>query len=224
MNLLDAIKAAQREETATTGIDPYSLDDARCLIGQAVGELDFYQSAMMVDQIKIKNEVTLEGKARVKALVLPTYLEFVGVYVGQEQNYPNDVAVQVMIWLLDVGNIHDGLELALCLVKQGQKMPVKFNRDIPTFLCDFFYDWAGAELKKEHSASPYLDTLTAVAENDSWAVHPLCMSKLFAMLAKHKEQSGEYQTALALCLKAEAINPEKAGVKGLKERVQAKLQ
>lgn len=225
MGILDTIKAKQIAEAEASGTcHPYDLAAVSDQTGQAGGELGFYQQALAVDVVKVKNEVSLDGKARVKALVLPTYLDFVSAYVALGQDYPNDVAVQVMIWLLDTGDIERGLDLALHLAKQNQKLPARFDRNLPTFLCDFFYDWSNEQLKAEHSASPYLDTLVAVAENDSWPVHPLCMSKLFAMLAKHKEQSGEYQTALALCLKAEAINPEKAGVKGLKERVQAKLQ
>lgn len=227
MNKLDRIKAEQLKQAEETGVNPYQdLTPAPdSPIGhKLVGELANYQSAMEIDLIKIKAETTLEGKARIKQTVLPTYLDFVNAYVANGDNYPNDVAVQVMIMLLDIGDIEGGLDLGLHLVKQGQKMPQKFDRDMQTFLCDFIYDWASVQLKAEHSASPYLDVLTATTENDNWNMHPVCMSKLFAMLAKHKELAGSYQEAFDLCVKAETINPEKAGVKGLKERLQAKLQ
>ncbi|MFZ2405527.1 MAG: phage terminase small subunit [Methylobacter sp.] len=188
--------------------------------GTAPGALADYQAAIAIDLAKIKAEATVEGKARVKQTVLPTYLGFVNDYVEQEHNYPNDVAVLVMIWLLDIGDIEQGLNLALHMIKQGQKMPPKFDRPMTEFVCDFIYDWANKELKADHSASPYLDLLAATAENDRWDMHPLFLGKLFAMLAKHKKRNGDYAEALELCLKAEAINPEKAGVKGLKEELQ----
>lgn len=224
---LQQIKAAQLAEAAKTGINPYDTSAAPVLsgAGQArVGTLGHYQAAMEIDLIKIANQRDLIDKARVKQTVLPTYLGFVDDYMQSGDNYPNDVAVQVMIWLLDTLEIEKGLNLALHLVKQGQKMPTKFDRDMMTFLCDFFYDWANEELKADRGASPYLDVLIATAENDKWDVHPLCLGKLFAMLAKHKERAGDYTEALSLCEKAETINPEKAGVKGLKERLQKKLQ
>lgn len=182
-----------------------------------------YQAAMEIDLAKIKAEVTREGKARIKQTVLPTYLDFVNDYFEKGHDYPNDVAVMVMIWLLDTGDIEKGLNLALYLVKQGQKMPTRFNRPMTEFLCDFIYDWASMQLKADQSASPYLDLLTATAENDKWDMHPLFMSKLFSMLAKHKHRQQEYQVALDLCNKAEAINPEKAGVKGLIKDLQKLL-
>lgn len=243
MRKLQRIKQAQLEHAAKTGINPYDTSASSELaehtpagaefaapgktagpVGIDKGYLEHYQTAMAIDLGKIANQKDLVDKARVKQTVLPTYLPFVDNYVKQGDNYPNDVAVQVMIWLLDTLEIENGLDLALVLVKQNQKMPAKFDRDMPTFLCDFFYDWAGALLKEDHSASPYLDVLIATAENDQWDVHPLCLSKLYAMLAKHKERTGDYKEALTLCEKAEAINPDKAGVKGLKERLQKQLQ
>lgn len=188
------------------------------------GDLAHYQTALKVDIAKVKNQKDLLDKARVKQAVLPTYLPFVDAYVESGDNYPNSVAVQVMVWLLDINEIEHGLKLALHLVKQGQKMPPKFDRDMSTFLSDMFYDWAGDMLKDDQGASPYLDTLITTAETDKWDVHPLCLSKLYSMLAKHKLRSEEYQIALDLCNKAETVNPEKAGVKKLKLEINARLK
>jgi hypothetical protein len=237
-NKLDQIKKAQIEHAEQTGTpNPYNQTDWTAtaktvvigtvlagLVGLDKSYLPHYQAALEIDLAKIKTENTLEGKARIKEALLPNYLDFVGHYVDNGDNYPNDVAVQVMIWLLDTGDIEKGLNLALHLLKQNQKMPARFDRDMPTFLADFFYDWAGEELKADRCVSPYLDVLVATAENEQWPMHPLCYSKLYAILAKHKERSGDYAEGVALCDKAEAINPEKAGVKGLKERMQKRLQ
>jgi hypothetical protein len=227
MRKLQRIKQAQLALATETGINPYDTSEPTVIVGSDKGagdtQLYDYQSAMEIDLVKIKAEPTLEGKARIKQTVLPTYMDFVNSYIANGDNYPNDVAVQVAIWLLDAGDIEKGLDLALHLVKQNQKMPTKFDRDMPTFLADFFYDWANEELKADRGASPYLDVLVATAENDKWPIHQLCFSKLYAMLAKHKERSGDYAEALSLCEKAETINPEKAGVKGIKDRLQ-KLQ
>ncbi len=189
----------------------------------ALGTLADYQAALKIAQTKISAEKDMADKLRVKQALLPEFLPFVDDYVKQGHNYPNDVAATIMVWLLDTGHIEKGLELALYLLKHNQPMPKKFDRDLPTFLCDFFYDWAGVMLKEEQSASPYLDIVVAAMDRDDWDVHPLCKSKLYAMLAKHKERTEDFVEALALCEKAESVNPEKAGVKGLKERLQKKL-
>lgn len=230
LNKLQQIKAAQLEEAEKSGINPYHTSAGAESaapgkpVGTDVGRLDHYQSAMAIDLERIKAETTLEGKARVKQTALPTYIGFVDDYIENGDDYPNDIAVQVMIWLLDIGDIEHGLYIALALIKQGQKMPVRFDRTMPAFLCDFIYDWAKKQLDEDHSASPYLDVLVATFENEKWDLNPLFFTKLCSMLAKHKERNGEYQTALDLCIKAETINPEKAGVKGLKERLEKALQ
>lgn len=215
----------------TIGVDPAAKGSDRSAVRPVdidKGLLDNYQAAMEIDLSKIKAEPTLEGKARIKQTLLPTYLGFVNDYLSNGDNYPNDVAVWVMIWLLDTGDIEQGLILALYLIKQNQKLPDKFKRDVACpmaeFLCDFIYDWANKELIAEHSASPYLDQLIATAETEHWNMHPLFLSKLYSMLAKHKKRNGDYQQALDLCLKAEAINPDKAGVKGLKAELQKLIE
>lgn len=205
-NRLEQIKRKQATHTpANTGVSLQSLAD--------------YQNALIIDLGKIANQKDIADKIRVKKTVLPTYIRFIDDYIKQGHNYPNDVAVQVMVWLLDVGEIDYGFNLAMIMAKQKQIMPAKFDRDIYTFLCDFFYDWASEQLKQQQSANPYLEVLIVTLDSDQWDVHPLCKSKLYAMQAKHCEQRGEHAQAIALCDKAMQINPEKHGVKGLKERL-----
>jgi len=94
--------------------------------------------------------------------------------VAQAHNYPNSIAVQVMVWLFDTLDIERGLTLALHLIKQGgQQMPVRFDRrDLETFVCDAVYDWANSLLKKDQSASPYLDSVVTELGNGNWALSP----------------------------------------------------
>ena len=74
-------------------------------------------------------------------------------------------------------------------------------------------------IKKGNSISPTLDTLVNAADTEKWAVHPLCISKIMVSLAKYKQIAGRYSEALNLCQRAEAINPEKAGVKKMIEQL-----
>jgi hypothetical protein len=188
-------------------------------------QLEHYQQAMEADLASLKALKTVAEKVSAKATMLDAYLPFVDEYMQQGHHYPNTVAVQVMIWLIDTGNIDKGLNLGLLLDAQGQKMPPKFANDLPTFLCDNVYDWAAKLLKSEprQSASPYLDVLCAEIQKEKWDLHPLVSSKMFAMLAKHKERFGDWQACFELCQLAEHYNPDKAGVKQLKERALTKI-
>ncbi len=225
------IKAAQMAEAEKTGIDPYfiGVDPAQAGSDKTVivelSNLPHYQDLLKLDLAKISKIKVLEEKAELKAALLPQYQPFVTDYMEQGHDYPNDVAVQVMIWLIDSADVENFLTLAFYLIKSGyQHMPERFKRqDLETFVCDAMYDWANELLKQQQSVSPYLDQLATVIFNDQWDVHPLCASKIFALLAKHKELSGDYQEGIDWCEKAKAINPEGHGCKKLQVRLE-KLQ
>jgi hypothetical protein len=204
----------------------YPADEAASAAAAAPRDLEHYQAAMGADLAKLSTLKDVVEKAKAKAAMLATYLEFVKSYVTNGDNYPNDIAVRVCIWLFDILDIEHALNLAFVLIKQNQITPPKFDRDLPTFVCDATYDWAAALLKLDppQSASPYLDTVVATMDNDQWSLSPPVQSKMYALLAKHKKREGDWQACLALCEKAEAVNPEGAGVKGMKTEAAAKLQ
>jgi Phage small terminase subunit len=226
MSKLKAIKAKQIAEAKKAGNENPYLGGAVIPSAPAVSyNLKHYQAALSADLNSLKALKTLEEKSAAKKTMIETYWGFVADYIKQGHAYPNDVAVWEMIWLFDVLDIDRGLTLALHLIKQGiQYMPAKFDRDIPTFVCDSMYDWANELLKKEQAVSPYLDTLAATIEQDHWSLAPPVKSKVFAILAKHKNREGDYSECVHLCELAELANPEGAGVKQLKTGAFAKLK
>jgi hypothetical protein len=229
MSRLHKIKAAQLAHAEKTGVNPYAAAQEAATVTIPVAKptaLAHYQAAMQADLASLKALKTVGEKVAAKEKMLEAYVPFVEDYLKQGHDYPNDVAVQAMIWLLDVGNVELGLNLALTLIKQGnQHMPERFDRrDIETFLCDAMYDWANALLKKEQSVSPYFDTLAATMTADKWDVHPAVASKVYAMLAKHKLREGDYQAVVDLCDRAESVNPDGAGVKSLRATATSKLR
>jgi hypothetical protein len=186
------------------------------------------QAAMVTDVARIKTKPALEDKQVLKSELLPNYLPFAQAYVADGHDYPNDVAVQVMVWLFDVNDIDNALKIGMYLVANGNNdLPPKFSRNLPTFVADAIYDWANAELKAKQTASPYLDDLITFMDDqalvEKWDLHPAVISKNLALLAKHKEREGKLKECVDLCERAEAANPEGAGVKTMKERVQKLL-
>jgi hypothetical protein len=226
MRKLQAIKARQIEEAAQAGHDNPYLNAAGIPAAPVdKGAFEHYRAALSADLNSLKALTTLEEKSAAKRTMIETYWGFIDNYVKQGHDYPNEVAVWVMIWLFDVQDIERGLTLALHLIKQGHHfMPAKFDRDIPTFVCDSMYDWANELLKKEQSVSPYLDILATTIVTDQWSLAPPVKSKIFAMLAKHKNREGDYAATIKLCEMAEQVNPEGAGVKSLKAAAIAKVK
>lgn len=192
--------------------------------GRSHSLFEQFKAAMETDIARLKNVPVLEDKLKLKFDLLPSYADFVTDYVNQGHDYPNNVAVRVMIWMFDVNLIEQGLNLGLYLIKTGnQQTPENFGRGLETFICDAIYDWSNVQLKAEQSASPYLDQLVDTAVNDKWDLHPAVHSKMFAMMAKHAFAQGEWQDTIALCNKAETVNPEGAGVKTLKTKAQKEI-
>ncbi|WP_421848335.1 phage terminase small subunit [Marinomonas sp.] len=238
MGKLAALKAKQLEanpdaygvKPTIIGADMADGDDSTSttMIG-GVGKHLFeqLQAAMVTDVARIKTKPELEDKQALKGELLPNYLPFVQAYVADGHDYPNDVAVQVMVWLFDVNDIDNALKIGMYLVATGNNdLPPKFSRNLPTFIADALYDWANAELKAEQTATPYLDALVDFVDDalaEKWDLHPAVISKNLSLLAKHKEREGKLAECVALCEKAETANPEGAGVKTMKERVQKLL-
>ena len=219
-NKLQLIKEQQLKE------DPncYTPDDQKELSNtkqtdKTANLFEQLQAAMQVDAARLKAEKKLEDKIRIKSELIPHYIEFVDDYVEQGYDYPCDVAVQVMVWLFDTGEIERALTLGLHLIAIGnQTLPPRFNRDIPTFIADAIYDWSNEQLKNEQTASPYLDLLVSVMEKSKWDLHPAVKSKNLAMMAKHKFREKDFKLCFELCNRAEVANPEGAGVKTLKNK------
>ncbi|MEQ1636700.1 MAG: phage terminase small subunit [Methylococcales bacterium] len=224
-NPLNAIKDKQFALAEKGEANPYLPVDDEPKLTEEPGSLEHYKAAMLADINQLKQLKTLEAKAAAKTTMLKQYMAFVNGYVNAGENYPNSVAVQVAIWLFDVGDIAAALGVILPLIKQAiHHSPHNFDRPLEVFCCDATYDWAAALYRDNKTASPYLDTVVAEMEKGRWSLPVAVESKMYAMLAKHKKLAGEYETALAHCAKAEAVNPVGAGVKKLKEDIETAMR
>jgi hypothetical protein len=185
------------------------------------------KAAMETDLQRLSSYNTLDEKSDAKAELLPNYTTFTDDYVNQGHDYPNSVAVNVMIWSFDVGDIERGVSLGLHLAKTGnQQMPSGFKSTLETFICDQTYDWATKQLAENHSPAPFLTSVVDAMQADSWALNEIVQSKMFAIMARHFENIEAWQLCLDMCEKAEAINPKGeagAGCKGRKKKAQDAL-
>lgn len=239
MGKLAALKAMQLEanpdaydvKPTIIGVDMADGGDSTATMtisGAGKHLFETLQAAMVTDVARIKTKPAIEDKQALKRELLPNYLPFVQAYVADGHDYPNDVAVQVMVWLFDVNDIDNALKIGMYLVATGNNdLPPKFARNLLTFIADEVCEWANAQFKAEQTASPYLDALVGYIDNDkvaeAWDLHPLVLSKNMAMLAKHKEREGKFYECLSLCMRAEEANPKGAGVKTMKERAEKVL-
>jgi hypothetical protein len=212
MNPLDRLKKRQQASGAQT---PAQVRAASRPAKDIPGSLAHYQAAVAV---AIEAQKTFPAmspeRTNAKRQALADVLPWVKQYMDRGERYPNSVAVQALIWLFDVGNIEEALRLGLYLIKtRSQHMPGGFKRrELEPFVCQAVYDWAALQLKEKASAEPYLGGLIAALEGGEWDVHPLIAGMLYAMAAKHARRLGEWAECLDWCRKAQAANPQGAGV------------
>jgi Phage small terminase subunit len=176
-----------------------------------------YQAALSVDISRLSTIKNMEEKQAVKKNMMVVYAQFVFDYVENKHNYPNDVAVQYMIWLFDISEEPEEMQAAVDLafyLMPHQQMPNKFSRrDIQTFICDAIYDWAKKRLDDGKTALPVIDAV--VAKLDGWQLSAPVQSKVLVIAAKHHNAAGNFQTVVDYCEKAKLANPEGWGAKTL---------
>ncbi len=145
---------------AIAAVVAYSPDTALDSPANAQKHLKLMESSLQADLERIGNIDSREQRQQLKRNeLLPKYLEYVQRYRDSGLNYPNPVLMYVLVWLFDTVQFTQGLELADFAISQGQELPERFNRNIPTFVADEVIDWAEAEYKAGRSPEPYVSNL-----------------------------------------------------------------
>ena len=187
--------------------------------------LEQYQAALQTDVQRLSTKDTLEDKAAMKKELLPRYMPFVEDYMANGHDYPNSVAVMMMVWLFDIGDIEQGLHLGFYLVKTPkQVMPHGFSSTMETFICDYTYDWANAQIKEEKTASPYLDNLVKVLLDAKWELAMPVKSKMLNMMAKNAFLKGDFKACVSWCEATKEVNPEGHATKTLMNKALKEIE
>ncbi|MDF3195694.1 phage terminase small subunit [Pseudomonas sp. 1928-m] len=188
-----------------------SYTPATALAGPANAQkhLALMTTALAEDLARLSDLNSMADRQQLKREeLLPKYLEYVQRYRDSGLSHPNMVVMQVLVWLFDTEQFEAGLELALFAIEQGQEMPARFKRDVPTFVADAVIDWAEAEQKAKRSPEPYLSQLMPyvdgywaeiMADDEAplptpWKLYeriPARFHKLLGILAMEQEQWGD---------------------------------
>lgn len=153
---------AQGPAVAVAGAKVEVYSSATALASPANGQkhLKLMEAALEVDLQRIGEINSHELRRQLKREeLLPKYQEYVQQYRDSGLSFPNSVLMYVLIWLFDTAEFDKGLDLADFAISQGQVLPERFNRDIPTFVADEVIDWAEREYKAGRSPEPYLTNL-----------------------------------------------------------------
>ncbi|WP_339531559.1 phage terminase small subunit [Pseudomonas mucidolens] len=190
---------------------PYSPAEALSSPANARKHLMLQEAALDQDLARISAINGLAGRQALKREeLLPKYQEYVQRYCESGLNFPNRVAVQVMVWLFDTAQFEDALELADFLIEQGQEMPERFKRrDIQTFVADAVCDWAYAEYNADRSPEPYLSDLLPLVDGQ-WSLTEQIPSKYHKLIGMRAMEAEQWETALKHLERSTELYP-KAG-------------
>lgn len=167
--------------------------------------LKLMENSLAVDLERISAINSREARQQLKRdELLPKYLEYVDRYIESGLSFPNSVLVYVLVWLFDTAQFEKGLVLADFAMSQGQTMPERFNRDIPTFVADEVIEWAEAEYKAGRSPEPYVSNLLPRVDGE-WSLYeriPARYHKQLGILAMDRK---EWAVAIPCFERAEAL-------------------
>lgn len=192
-----ALGGAAIVAAAASAALPYSPAEALSSPAIARKHLLLQEAALDQDLERISAINGLAGRQALKREeLLPKYQEYVQRYCESGLNFPNRVAVQVLVWLFDTAQFEDALGLADFLIEQGQQMPERFKRrDIQTFVADAVCEWAYAEYQANRSPEPYLSDLLPLVDGQ-WQLTEQIPSKYHKLIGMRAMEAEQWETAL----------------------------
>lgn len=190
---------------AGAGAVGYSPAAALSSPANAQKHLKLMEDALAVDLERISAINSREARQQLKRdELLPKYQEYVQRYRDSGLSFPNSVLVYVLIWLFDTAEFDKGLELADFALSQGQALPERFNRDIPTFVADEVIEWAEAEYKAGRSPEPYVSNLLPRVDGE-WSLFERIPARYHKQLGILAMDLKEWATAIGHFERAEAL-------------------
>lgn len=187
---------------------PYSSSTALASPANAQKHLKLIEDALAIDLERISAINSREARQQLKRdELLPKYLDYVQRYRDSGLNHANPVLMQVLVWLFDTAQFEQGLELANFAMEQGQAMPERFRRDIPTFVADELIEWAEVEHKAGRSPEPYLsDLLTWV--DGRWVLFEKIPARYHKLLGIIAMEAKNWAKAITHFERATELYPE----------------
>ena len=96
------------------------------MAGSGAFELQMAQLHQHYQQLK--GVQSAQGKAELKAKILPDYAPYIAGVLASGQGAQDEVVTTVMLWRFDAGDYAGGLEVAAYVLAHGLKMPDRFER------------------------------------------------------------------------------------------------
>lgn len=182
---------------AVATVEPYSSSTALASPANAQKHLKLMEGALAIDLERLGDMNNLASRQQLKRdELLPKYMDYVERYRDSGLNHPNLVLMQVMVWLFDTEQFELGLEVAMFAIEQGQSMPERFKRDVPTFVGDAVIDWAENEQKCKRNPEPYLSDMLPFVDGE-WDLTEQIPAKYHKLIGIRAMDAKDWEKAIS---------------------------
>ena len=156
--------------------------------GPAATEYELMRARLGVDLRRLKEIQSIEKKIELKRELLPAYFDWVKGVLTADTGAQDDILVQIMIWLIDVGEFCDALDLAQYVIRHRLPLPERFDRTAGTLIAE---EIAEAALKAFGQGADFdLFVLDAVDNlTDAEDMPDQVRAKLFKARAIHADRT-----------------------------------
>ncbi|MCP3945184.1 MAG: terminase [Desulfobacteraceae bacterium] len=160
---------------------------------QAVADLE---KELKKDLASLKMIQSIKQKENEKAThLVPKYMPVVASLKASGSSH--FLLGQILVWLFDIKDIHEAMELAVYCIEKKVAMPERFKRKLPTYLCDTILDWAENEHEAGRTPEPYFRQIYDLAKD--WDIPDQVRARLFrlrGLIALEKEDFEQAVTEL----------------------------
>ena len=140
--------------------------------------------------------------------LIPKYIPEVHKYIEEEACYRNPVLVEVIIMLLDTGQIPEAMEFIHCAIDQKQPMPQRFKKsNLPTFIADNVLVWANAQIARGQPHDPEFSQIFEAMIEDSWKVPRELIAKYHKLAGDIDMSNNQLEDAMEHFVRATEIDP-----------------
>jgi len=120
-------------------------------------------SALREDFARLSALQSVERKQDLKRdELIPKYAPYVQRLKREGQQH--ELLGWYLVWLLDAGEMEEGLEHGLWCIAHNVPLPERFNRTVPTLMADAVADWAEPLVACGESVEPYLGLCVHAAD------------------------------------------------------------
>lgn len=119
---------AQQEAERAAAADPFG--------GATGGQHELMLAQLHAHMRQLKNIQATEKKVEAKRKLLPEYIDYLDGVLAADAGVQDPVVTTMLVWLLDVGDWMQALDVAAYCLRHNLALPDRFNRNVPTLLLD----------------------------------------------------------------------------------------